>query len=509
MRGFYSSTLCDYEVISMLGNWQSHHNYQSFLLDSLDKLKVLHSTSLIKYQEGISKLYLLNLDVIKDLITPLYSNTGRPSNLQAQIFRSYILMNHLHIYSVTKWCRFELPNDPILCAAIGVTPDSIPSVGSHYDFISRLIPLNDSPKLKSVKRKPTKKYKKGEKMPPKNPNVVEKLVNFIINNPDKSYANHPQSMLQRIFTETIVIPSAAKGLLGDTSKLTVSADGTCLVSGASSSAVKVCKCKENGIYDCKCDRRFSDPLASWGWDSHNSRYFYGYTGYYAGVYNPDAKIDLPVYLRIFDANRHDSTSSVVAINELRHLVPDFNINSYVLDSASDNYATYTLLNHWNINAIIALNARNKHSKYDSPLSFDKKGIPICKAGHPMVFWGNCPGRHRIKWRCPLKTGKLSECKCSNDCSPSPYGRTVYTKPLSDLRLFTKIPRNSDLFKTKMASRTCCERINNRILHNYGLENSKVRGKKRIAFWSTVCAFNIHLDAWLKCSNFSILSLLNI
>lgn len=509
MRGFLSSTLCDYEVISMFGNWQSHSDYQSSLLDVLNKLKDSHSTSLNKYQEGISKLYILNLDVIKDLIAPLFSHTGRPSGFQAQIFRSFVLMNHLHIYSITRWCRFELPNDPILCAAIGVSPDSIPSVGSHYDFINRLVPLNDSPKLKSAKRKPTKKYKKGEKMPLKNPNIVDKLVNYIIVNQDKSYVEHPQSLLQRIFTQTIVIPSASKGLLGDTSKLTVAADGTCVATGASSYGVKVCECRKKGIYDCKCDRRFSDPNASWGWDSYNSRYFYGYTGYFAATYNPDVKLDLPIYLRIFDAKRHDSTSSVVAINELRHLYPNFNIDSYVLDSASDNYPTYTLLNHWNINAIIALNGRNKHSKYDGPLSFDKNGVPTCKGGHSMVFGGNCSSRHRIKWRCPLKTGKVSECKHSKDCSPSPYGRTVYTKPLSDLRLFTKIPRNSDLFKTKMASRTCCERVNNRILHNYDLENSKVRGKKRIAFWSTICAFNIHLDAWLKFSNFSILSLLNI
>jgi len=46
----------------------------------------------------------------------------------------------------------------------------------------------------------------------------------------------------------------------------------------------------------------------------------------------------------------------------------------------------------------------------------------------------------------------------------------------------------------MNERTAAERVNNRILHHYGLENSKVRGKKRISFFATVAAFNIHLDA---------------
>ena len=46
----------------------------------------------------------------------------------------------------------------------------------------------------------------------------------------------------------------------------------------------------------------------------------------------------------------------------------------------------------------------------------------------------------------------------------------------------------------MKERTAAERVNNRILNHYGLEDSKVRGKKRISFFATTAAFNIHLDA---------------
>jgi hypothetical protein len=48
----------------------------------------------------------------------------------------------------------------------------------------------------------------------------------------------------------------------------------------------------------------------------------------------------------------------------------------------------------------------------------------------------------------------------------------------------------------MKERTAAERVNNRILHHYRLENSKVRGKKRISFFATIAAFNVHLDARL-------------
>ena len=48
----------------------------------------------------------------------------------------------------------------------------------------------------------------------------------------------------------------------------------------------------------------------------------------------------------------------------------------------------------------------------------------------------------------------------------------------------------------MKERTAAERVNNRLLHHYGVENSKVRGKKRISFLATIAAFNVHLDAQL-------------
>ena len=48
----------------------------------------------------------------------------------------------------------------------------------------------------------------------------------------------------------------------------------------------------------------------------------------------------------------------------------------------------------------------------------------------------------------------------------------------------------------MNERTAAERVNNRILHHYGIENSHVRGKKKISFFTTIAGFNIHLDAQL-------------
>ena len=49
----------------------------------------------------------------------------------------------------------------------------------------------------------------------------------------------------------------------------------------------------------------------------------------------------------------------------------------------------------------------------------------------------------------------------------------------------------------MKERTAAERINDRIMRDYHLEYTKIRSKKRIFFYITAAAMNIHLDAQLK------------
>ena len=126
----------------------------------------------------------------------------------------------------------------------------------------------------------------------------------------------------------------------------------------------------------------------------------------------------------------------------------------------------------------------------------------------MVYDSFLQDRCRIKWRCPLATGKVDFCSCKEQCSPSSYGRTVYTKPEWDLRLFTAVPRGSVLWKQEMKNRTTSERVNKRILVDYGLEKARVRGKKRWSWRLLVHSANLHLDAWLKASRFNFIDLLD-
>jgi len=468
----------------MLGKWTSQSEYQKFVEENLLNISKTDPQRVFEYQDVISKLYVLNLDKLQKIMLPLYSDIGRPAELQPEIFRSFVAMSELD-FTLDNWIA-KLQNNGVLRTAIGVTEDSIPSASSHYDFINRIIDMDERPKIRLKKRKPTEKLDKNAKMPNKNPGVVQRLVGKILCG--RRFNFRPERHLQKIFADVCVASSRDLGIIPN--EVDVSGDGTCIETGASHYGRKICDCVE---FQCDCPRKFSDPNATWGWDSHNERYFYGYTGYFISTYIRDLNADLPLCLRLVQANRHDSVSAVVTLAEFRDLYPDLTIKTFIHDSACDNYPTYELLDRWNIAAIIPLNEKNNGNfKYPQHLSIDENtGTPICPGGNDMVKYGWCPKKHATKWRCPRVLGK--PCKSCVNCSPSPYGRVIYIKSDWDLRLFTKIPRGSTKWKLKMKSRTSVERINNRILHDYGIEDAKTRGKKRISFAVTIAAFNIHLD----------------
>jgi len=143
-----------------------------------------------------------------------------------------------------------------------------------------------------------------------------------------------EEILQEFFSRLVVDTSAQLGLIGNTQALSIAGDGSPYYSGASHYGVKACDCKSKGIYNCKCPRRYSDPDASWGWDSYRERYFYGDTLYMFTA--TEALYDLPIYLRIVQAKRHDSSTTIFAMQEFRQLFPQFTVKDAIFDGAMDN-----------------------------------------------------------------------------------------------------------------------------------------------------------------------------
>ena len=472
----------------MLGIWQSHAAYQHRMLDIVVQ-KFRHNPKSINYYESaILKMYYLNLDNVKEDFLPLFSVTGRPSHHQPEIFRSFILMTHFKCASIDEWV-VRAAGDDIICALVGVKPNDFPGASTHRDFFERLWAAGKPDKLKHLSLKPKTKHG-NQKQPLKRPGIVKKLVDKALDG--QTFKRIPERLYQTLFMKTAVIPSAEMGLLGDTSKIIASGDGTCVSSNASHRGKKACDC----TYHCSCPRHFSDPNATWGWDSYHERYFFGYTAYLLSVHNSTLKLDLPIYLRFVEAKRHDSVSLVASLAHVRFLYKDFlSFDAIIADAAHDNYPTYDMLHQWRIKPFIDLSARADDKVQSVPLSTN--GLPVCPDGYEMVNWGFERKRYRIKFRCPLAVGKINSCPFDKNCNNSLYGKNFYLRLADNLRLLTPIPRNSDEWKRIYNQRTAAERVNNRILTDYQLEHPKRYGKSKIAFFAFSNAINIHLDAQIK------------
>lgn len=486
----------------MLKYWSTHSEYLSFVADSVSFYNESESKRWHSFSDTFSKLSSLNLDPLANHLAPYYSNTGRPALHQPEIFRSFILMLDQQVLSLTSWV-LKLASDDILATLIGCLPDSLPPLGSYYDFINRLwlrqssLDVSDTKATHPYPRnsKPKTSPGKNKKFPNKHPDIVRRIAGFISD--DRSFAFYFEKLLQEIFALVAIVPSADLGLISKES-LTVSGDGTCVHCHSDSLGTKVCDCPSKGIYNCKCSRRYSDSDASFGWDSHLGSWFYGHTLYMLATYHPEHKIDLPLHLRFVSSKRHDSVTGLVALSEFRKINPDLPIKNLCFDSANDNYPTYKLCKSWDINPFIDMNAnRGRPSTIPDKITIDDDGTPLCHAGFRMVNWGYSPARNDRKWRCPLKCGRVDTCSCQSSCSTSHYGRVVYTKPDWDVRLYTPVPRGTDEYKSIYKTRTSSERLNNRVLNDYHLHDLRIRGKKRFSFFTMMIGTNIHLDARIK------------
>lgn len=165
-------------------------------------------------------------------------------------------MNALDV-TIDEWSSRVCLN-PVLSTIARFENGYILGVASYYDFMNRIYQIDDSPISKSFKKKPKYKLKKGEKPPTKHAGIVDKLVSKIIEG--RRLDSRPELTLQNIFANVSVAASKNMGLINDS--IAIFCDGTCIETGASTYGRKTCKCKNNGIYNCDCNHKFSNPLAT-------------------------------------------------------------------------------------------------------------------------------------------------------------------------------------------------------------------------------------------------------
>ena len=154
----------------MLNNWNSHEFYQTFIKEKINFFIETQPLRIASFEKTIAKLTSLNLDPAFEVLKHYYSKIGRPAKAQPEIFRSFILMIDQKETSITTWTK-KLKSDALLAMLIGCTPDTLPPLGSYYDFIDRLwlhsksIDRNNRKRLRAFNRKPSKNIGKNKRLP--------------------------------------------------------------------------------------------------------------------------------------------------------------------------------------------------------------------------------------------------------------------------------------------------------------------------------------------------------
>lgn len=265
---------------SMLISCRSHSSFQQFLRERLLLLVASDPQRLLSFSSALAKVWLFNLDPAIPFLLSRYSSLGRPAKFEpVDLLRSLFLMTHLKVFSITQWAS-RLRSDKLLAILSGFEPGKTPSIGVFYDFLNRFW-LQDRSQLQNrrlalrpFKAKPRKKVKAGQKLAPKHPGVVQRLVDQALKG--RSFSRRPERLLQQIFARCCVDQSVTLRLIPAPQALILAGDGSSLRTGNSPAGVKVCNCKQQGIHRCSCPRRYPDPDATWGWDSHRELYYYGY-----------------------------------------------------------------------------------------------------------------------------------------------------------------------------------------------------------------------------------------
>jgi len=312
------------------------------------------------------------------------------------------------------------------------------------------------------------------------------------------YVPYAEKIVNEILLLCCLNESQARKLL-DLNHLNISADGTKLKSHSNSYGKKVCKCQHN----CECKRFYNAKDASLGYDSYRDCFVFGYSLYQINSWSFDNKAELPAYLMMVTAGRHDSVPGMYACHRAIKGM-GYHVDNACLDAAHDATDFYVMTRDvWDMKPFIPLNNTNEGNIKNLPMStMTEDGAPICHARYQMYYSGYCKDRDRLKWRCPIKAKKNSnlKCDCIDNCSSSVYGRVVYTHPADNPRLYTPVARGTDKWQDIYDHRSSAERVFKREKNDFKLTDFKTRSKERYLFYALLTAIAVHVDTWYRQDN---------
>jgi len=513
----------------------SHQQYAEDLCSHLTRWLKRKSRRLSQERlEAALILMRLNLEPAHPILESLYSpdSRGQKPYEPVRMLRALLLMVLLRYTSITRFAK-DLKAKPRLARIAGFQNHDTPCAGSFYHFIDRLEdgPYQKPSEYQTMHRIKPSKLRKGkhlrnlasEKEQRKKDKEMDATVYDSVTQKLKddlqasAHQPRPDDMLRRledILIKCVIIPSAKRGLLGDTNAITISGDGSPLPTGANPNGKPSCKCREEGIYNCKCPRYYSDPTADWGYDSYRECYYFGHT-FYQHVVSTNGH-DLPMHVSISRASETDFTLSPESLDRLRKALREngleWKIHNAVYDCGHDATGIYEYLMESHITPIIALNPRS--GTYPSPTGtaqkVDENGVPLCPGGMKMRRMSFDPKRHRIYYGCPVKRlthrkhegsiyiNHTDECPNGVLCQPeTKHGPIVYVKTTHDPRLYPPLPRASPKFKELMKLRTGCERSNSMKKETYSLGDRPCRSATQFLVRLYLVSIIQHAKAWLS------------
>ena len=509
-----------------------HQQYAQELCNNLIRWLKRKSRRLLReWLEAALVVIDLDLEPARPILESLYSPDprGQKPYDPVRMLRALLLMVLLKYTSITKWAE-ALKAKPRLARMAGFEPDDTPAAGTFYAFIDRLedgeyqkqcehrIKPSKLRKGKHLRNLASEKKQRQKDAKAKatdaaaHDSITQKLKDDLIASQDQPRPDDITRRLEDILILCAIIPSAERGLLGSLESMTVSGDGSALLTGASPNGKPACKCHENGIYKCEHDRYYSDPTANWGYDSYRDCYYFGHT-FYQNVVSTNGH-DLPLQVSISQASETDFTLSMKSLDRLKKALKEhgleWQIQNMVYDAGHDATGIYEYVMEDDITPVIALNPRSE--TYPSPTGNAEKvnenGIPICPAGKLMRRNGFHKARYRIYYACPVKRPSqrngeriwlthIDECPNGVLCQPNTkMGPVVYVKTKDDPRLYPPIRRGSPKFKKLMNLRSGCERSNSLKKETYGLGNRPCRSASHLLVRLYLVSILEHAKAWL-------------
>lgn len=334
-------------------NYGSHADYQNFVIENLRKYYTDPDALARSTWDIIERFWYLDLSDTDVLLADKYSRFGPAPRTPSCMQRSYLLSIDFKVSSITEWAA-QLKINPLFAILSGFQVGDTPGVGTFYDFMKRLWDSDDphmSPHIHPMKTKVKKPHAKGEKAA-----SVEKItVAALLPQLEKtsfSINDQPYASLFKIYRKEFLDVSVEKGLIHK-DNLALADDGTPVVTSHRERKKRICKCKENGISDCNCDRYFSQPDCDIGWDSSRDCFYHGYDLYML----IDSQSDLPVFPHYSCASKHDSHGFLQAFFRMKSFLPNYQVSKVLLDSAHDAMPYYQYFRRKNITPFIDLNSK--------------------------------------------------------------------------------------------------------------------------------------------------------